>query len=80
MAHKAGIEQHEDTPRGMSDPEKAEIAAKHGDRALAIIGDERISLTEEDVRQLFEYVATTTDMSSRTNASGARPTGSSSPS
>ena len=25
-------------------------AARHGDRALSIIGDERVSLTEEDVR------------------------------
>lgn len=45
-----GIDHHE-TARSMSDPEKAEIAAKHGDRALALIGDERIRLTDEDVRQ-----------------------------
>lgn len=40
---------YEATPRAISDAEKADIATKHGDRALAIIGDERISLTEEDV-------------------------------
>lgn len=50
MASKMSISHHDDTLRGMSDADKAEIAAKHGDRALAFIGDERISLTEEDVR------------------------------
>lgn len=49
MASKMGIGHHEATPRAMSDAEKHDIAAKHGDRALAIIGDERVSLTEEDV-------------------------------
>lgn len=29
-------------------------SAKHGDRALSIIGDERVTLTEEEVRS---YVA-----------------------
>lgn len=50
MTSKMGAHHHEATPRAMSDPEKAAIAAQHGDRALAIIGDERIRLTEEDVR------------------------------
>ena len=49
MPSKIGISHDEATPRAMSDAEKAGIAARHGDRALAIIGDERISLTEEDV-------------------------------
>lgn len=44
-----GISHHNDTPRAMSDADKAEIAARHGDRALAFIGDERVSLTDEDV-------------------------------
>ena len=26
--------------------------AKHGDRALSVIGDERVTLTEEEVRRL----------------------------
>jgi len=50
MESKLGVKHYENTPRAMSDAEKIDIAAKHGDRALAIIGDGRISLTEEDVR------------------------------
>lgn len=42
---------------GFSDVEKAgrndslhsEVAIKHGDRALAYIGDERVTVTEEEV-------------------------------
>lgn len=30
-------------------------STKHGDRALALIGDERVFLTEEDVRELFSF-------------------------
>ncbi len=28
-----------------------EVVNKHGDRVLAIIGDERVTLTQEEVRQ-----------------------------
>ena len=49
MDSKMGGDYYEATPRAVSDAEKASIAAQHGDRALAIIGDERIRLTEEDV-------------------------------
>lgn len=44
---KPYIEQKEDIEHG---GRRRQSSTKHGDRALAIIGDDRISLTEEDVR------------------------------
>ena len=56
MEDKAAFDQVEDR-RGMSQQndfaKNEEIVAKHGDRALALIGDERISLTNEDVRIVY---------------------------
>lgn len=43
------VEENEHAPRKGSLSAIDPNAAKHGDRALAIIGDERVSLTEEDV-------------------------------
>lgn len=34
---------------GRNDSLHSEVAMKHGDRALAIIGDERVTVTEEEV-------------------------------
>lgn len=45
-AEKGYLEQNEDVEDGT--PRK-QGQAKHGDRALAIIGDERVSLTDDDV-------------------------------
>lgn len=47
MAEKLPTDHLEDAKRAGSDV--APDDAKHGDRALAIIGSERVSLTEEDV-------------------------------
>ena len=47
MDEKAGFE-HVDTTR--HDSLKYDAAAKHGDRALAYLGDERVIVTEADVR------------------------------
>lgn len=48
---KASVGMFEDEPRKLSLSAGIDSnAAKHGDRALAYIGDERVSLTEEDVR------------------------------
>jgi hypothetical protein len=44
---KSYIEQKEDIEHGRR---RRQSSTKHGDRALAIIGDDRISLTDEDVR------------------------------
>jgi hypothetical protein len=44
---KPYVEQKEDIEHG---GRRRQSSTKHGDRALAIIGDDRISLTEEDVR------------------------------
>lgn len=43
------VEENEHAPRKGSLSAIDPNVAKHGDRALAIIGDERVSLTEEDV-------------------------------
>jgi hypothetical protein len=43
---KSELEQKEDIEHG---GRRRQISTKHGDRALAIIGDDRISLTDEDV-------------------------------
>lgn len=42
MSEKAGMD-HYDAKHGVDE-------VKHGDRALQIIGDERVTLTDEDVR------------------------------
>jgi hypothetical protein len=44
---KPYAEQKEDVEYGRR---RRQSSTKHGDRALAIIGDDRISLTDEDVR------------------------------
>jgi hypothetical protein len=44
---KPYAEQKEDVEYG---GRRRQSSTKHGDRALAIIGDDRISLTDEDVR------------------------------
>lgn len=44
---KPHFEQKEDIEHG---GRRRQSSTKHGDRVLAIIGDDRISLTEEDVR------------------------------
>ena len=49
-AEKSYVEQKEDIEKG---ERRRQSATKHGDRALAIIGDERVSLTDEDVRRSF---------------------------
>lgn len=43
------VEHRERAPRNNSASAIDADTVKHGDRALAIIGDERVSLTEEDV-------------------------------
>lgn len=45
-ANKSGIERVEETHASSS---RLSTPDKKGDRALALIGDERISLTDEDV-------------------------------
>lgn len=47
MADKAAFDEVEHTESSL---EKYGGVAKHGDRALAIIGDERVIVTDEDVR------------------------------
>ena len=49
---KSYVEQKEDIEKG---ERRRQSSTKHGDRALAIIGDERVSLTNEDVRNLFTF-------------------------
>jgi hypothetical protein len=44
---KPYVEQKEDIEHG---GRRRQSSTRHGDRALAIIGDDRISLTDEDVR------------------------------
>lgn len=48
-ANKSDIEQVEDSDA----PRSHSIDATKGDRALALIGDERVSLTDEDVSSLL---------------------------
>lgn len=51
MAQKSDINQTEDVEtEGRSNSIDKNSPNKHGDRALAIIGDERVFLTEDDVR------------------------------
>ena len=49
MEDKDNIERAEVVPSGLR---TTDSAIKHGDRALALIGDERIVLTEEDNRRI----------------------------
>lgn len=44
---KGYLEQKEDIENG---ERRRQSSMKHGDRALAIIGDDRVSLSDEDVR------------------------------
>jgi len=49
MADKAGIDEMEKSPIGTTQHLGGEKVARQGDVALAVIGDERVSLSEEDV-------------------------------
>ena len=48
MADDKGVASGVDRIEHIEDPHDA--SAKHGDRALALIGDDRVEVTEEDVR------------------------------
>ena len=50
MAEKQAFDQVEDT-------QKHDLAVKHGDRALAVIGDERVIVTDEDARLLSDLAS-----------------------
>jgi len=51
MSDKTGVDYVEESHREMPrfGNEKDALAAQHGDAALAIIGGERVSLSDEDV-------------------------------
>jgi hypothetical protein len=55
MASKAIVDKVEEAPDTSSAHAATKIddAAQHGDRALALMGDERVSLTEEDVCRIM---------------------------
>lgn len=72
MAHAEDIESGHPS-KGSVD---SQAARKHADRALAIVGDERVELTEEDVglsQSPLVYAFDTDAPRHRTNASGERP-------
>lgn len=55
MAHNEDIESARNPSKdSISQDRKASV--KHGDRALAIVGDQRIELTEEDVCENIFHV------------------------
>jgi hypothetical protein len=66
---KPYIEQKEDIEHG---GRRRQNSTKHGDRALAIIGDDRISLTEEDVRCMRFYLYSFTTRTIRPSLRRAR--------
>ena len=76
------IEKHEHGHT--ADRRHSAVAAQHGDRALALLGDERVRLTEEDVSLSHSSCcygqSCVADQGFRTNVSAARPIKSSSPS
>lgn len=49
---KSYLEQKEDIEKG---ERRRQTSTKHGDRALAIVGDARVWLTDEDVRLSFTF-------------------------
>ncbi len=49
LPEKYYVHESEDVDHGRLNVDRRE-STKHGDRALALIGDERVFLTQEDVR------------------------------
>ena len=55
MDEKADFDRMEKGPQRLSHRhnDARRESARHGDRALSLIGDERVTLTEEDVRAIL---------------------------
>ncbi len=73
MAHKLSLEHAEKVGHG--DPMHYSEVVKHGDRALEMIGDERVTLTDEEVRRDLKMISLQPcSYVYRTNASEGRQT------